>query len=64
VTTSDIALAVRGLSVSYDGKPAVADADLDLVEGRVLAVLGPSGGGKSTLLRAVAGLEAATGTVT
>jgi thiamine transport system ATP-binding protein len=61
--TTDVALAVRGLSVSYDGKPAVADADLDLVEGRVLAVLGPSGCGKSTLLRAVAGLETAGGTV-
>ena len=49
--------------MSYDGVPAVADADLDLVEGRVLAVLGPSGCGKSTLLRAVAGLEDAAGTV-
>ena len=61
--TTEVALAVRGLSVSYDGKSAVADADLDLVEGRVLAVLGPSGCGKSTLLRAVAGLETASGTV-
>jgi thiamine transport system ATP-binding protein len=59
----DVALAVRGLSVSYGGAPAVDDADLDLVEGRVLAVLGPSGCGKSTLLRAVAGLEDATGSV-
>ena len=49
--------------MSYDGTPAVVDADLDLDEGRVLAVLGPSGCGKSTLLRAVAGLEPATGTV-
>jgi thiamine transport system ATP-binding protein len=57
------ALSVRGLSVSYDGTPAVTDADLDLDEGRVLAVLGPSGCGKSTLLRAVAGLEPATGRV-
>jgi len=59
----DVALAVRGLSVSYDGVPAVADASLDLVDGRVLAVLGPSGCGKSTLLRAIAGLEEAAGTV-
>ena len=51
------ALSVRDLSVSYDGTPAVVDADLDLDEGRVLAVLGPSGCGKSTLLRAIAGLE-------
>jgi len=55
------ALSVRGLSVSYDGTPAVVDADLDVGDGRVLAVLGPSGCGKSTLLRAIAGLEAATG---
>ncbi len=57
------ALSVRGVSVSYDGAPAVVDADLDLDEGRVLAVLGPSGCGKSTLLRAVAGLEPASGQV-
>jgi thiamine transport system ATP-binding protein len=54
---------VRDLSVSYDGTPAVVGADLDLAEGRVLAVLGPSGCGKSTLLRAIAGLEPATGRV-
>jgi thiamine transport system ATP-binding protein len=58
------ALATRVLSVSYDGKPAVVDADLVLEEGRVLSVLGPSGCGKSTLLRAIAGLEPSTGSVT
>ena len=63
MTAPDVALTVRALSVVYGATPAVADADLDLVEGRVLAVLGPSGCGKSTLLRAVAGLETASGTV-
>ena len=63
MTASDVALTVRALSVVYGATPAVADADLDLVEGRVLAVLGPSGCGKSTLLRAIAGLESAGGTV-
>ena len=57
------ALSVRDLSVSYGGVPAVLDADLDVGEGRVLAVLGPSGCGKSTLLRAIAGIEPATGRV-
>jgi thiamine transport system ATP-binding protein len=49
--------------MAYDGVPAVVDADLDVEDGRVLAVLGPSGCGKSTLLRAVAGLESASGRV-
>ncbi|HEY3528680.1 MAG TPA: ABC transporter ATP-binding protein [Nocardioides sp.] len=57
------ALSVRGLTVTYDGTPAVLGADLDVDDGRVLAVLGPSGCGKSTLLRAIAGLEPATGRV-
>ena len=50
-------LEVDGLTVSYDGVPAVRDASIELPDGQVLAVLGPSGCGKSTLLRAVAGLE-------
>ncbi len=61
--SADITLSVRGLSVAYDGTPAVDDVDLELADGRVLAVLGPSGCGKSTLLRAVAGLETAVGSV-
>ena len=50
-------LELSGVSVSYDGKPAVVDAGLSLPDGSVLAVLGPSGCGKSSLLRAIAGLE-------
>ena len=50
-------LRLDGVTVAYDGIPAVVDADLSLPEGQVLAVLGPSGCGKSTLLRALAGLE-------
>ena len=36
---------------------AVDDVDLAVERGELLAVLGPSGGGKSTLLRLIAGLE-------
>jgi thiamine transport system ATP-binding protein len=58
-----MSLSLSGVSVDYDGVPAVVDVDLDLPAGQVLAVLGPSGSGKSTLLRAVAGLEPARGTI-
>ncbi|MEJ7792105.1 MAG: ABC transporter ATP-binding protein [Gaiellaceae bacterium] len=49
-------LRVDKIRVSYDGVPALADAELEVEKGEQLAVLGPSGSGKSTLLRVVAGL--------
>ncbi|MCB2176325.1 MAG: ABC transporter ATP-binding protein [Actinomycetales bacterium] len=63
-------LAVRDLVVLYrddDGSVATAvdHLDLDVATGEVVALLGPSGSGKSSLLRAVAGLEpAAAGRIT
>jgi thiamine transport system ATP-binding protein len=56
----DIGLAVRDLTVRFDGTAAVDAVDLDVPAGSVTAVLGPSGSGKSTLLRAIAGLEPPT----
>ena len=49
-------LTLHDVTVALDGTPVVVDASLDLPDGEVLAVLGPSGSGKATLLRAVAGL--------
>ncbi|MCL8026165.1 ABC transporter ATP-binding protein [Nocardioides bruguierae] len=56
-------LSIEGVSIAYEGTPAVRDVDLTVADGEVLAVLGPSGCGKSTLLRAVAGLEPALGRI-
>ena len=50
-------LTIRGLLVAYQGEDILRGIDLDVPAGQLLCVLGPSGGGKSTLLRAIAGLE-------
>ncbi|MCE3553034.1 ABC transporter ATP-binding protein/permease [Pseudonocardia sp. RS11V-5] len=48
----------RGLTFAYGphSAPVVEDLDLDLADGEHLAVVGPSGGGKSTLTLLLAGL--------
>jgi len=45
----------------YGGVAAVADVSLHAPEGKVLALLGASGSGKSTVLRLIAGLEPVDG---
>ena len=49
-------VALRGGSVAYDGRTAVAGVDLVVSAGEVVAVLGANGSGKSTVVRAVVGL--------
>ena len=55
-------LAVRDLVVRFPGRelPAVDDVTLDVAPGEVVALLGSSGSGKTTVLRGVAGLERPT----
>jgi peptide/nickel transport system ATP-binding protein len=46
----------RGLTVAYDGVPAVDHVDLDVAQGESFGLVGESGSGKSTILRALSGL--------
>jgi len=50
-------LGITDLTVTYDDFAAVAGVDLEVADGEIVCILGPSGSGKSSLLRAVAGLE-------
>ena len=56
VPSSEDALAIRGLTVSYGTKPAVYSVDATFPARSMSAIVGPNGAGKSTLLKAAIGL--------
>ncbi len=57
-------LNIENLTVGYGDAIVLSDLSLSVEEGQVCAVLGSSGGGKTTLLRAVSGLiEPRSGTI-
>ena len=47
---------LRDLCFSYSGKEVLHNIDLDILEGDFVAVVGPNGGGKTTLLKLIIGL--------
>ena len=51
-------LELANLRVSYDGVPALNDVSLKVAAGQIVALVGGNGNGKSTTLRAAAGLNA------
>jgi branched-chain amino acid transport system ATP-binding protein len=54
-------LEIENFSVSYGAIKAVVDVSLSVSKGEVVALLGANGAGKTSLLRAVSGLERSTG---
>ncbi len=48
----DHPLTVHDLTVAYHRKPVIWDIELNIPEGKLVAVVGPNGAGKSTLLKA------------
>lgn len=52
-------LTVEHISKTYEGRPLLRDISFDVAAGEIVCLLGPSGTGKTTLLRIIAGLEEA-----
>ena len=53
---SDVILSVKDLQVSYGGIEAVKGISFDVPEGKIVTLIGANGAGKSTTLKAIAGL--------
>ncbi len=62
---NELLISLRGVSMQYDRKVTLRDINLDIHRGDFIAVTGPNGGGKTTLLRIILKLLSPTrGSVT
>ena len=62
--TNPMAIEIRNINKSFGSFTALKDVSFEVPSGELVALLGPSGGGKTTMLRIIAGLETAdSGTV-
>lgn len=49
-------ITVKGLCAGYDGEAVIEDVDFEMFPGDYVGLIGPNGGGKTTLLRVILGL--------
>jgi phospholipid/cholesterol/gamma-HCH transport system ATP-binding protein len=56
--SSGVGLQVRGLRKSFDGQEVLKGIDFEVKPGEIFVIMGPSGSGKSVLLKHIIGLEA------
>src|SRR6266581_8587414 len=52
-----VSVQVRGLRKSYEGLPVLKGIDFEVQRGEIFVIMGPSGSGKSVLLKHIIGLE-------
>jgi phospholipid/cholesterol/gamma-HCH transport system ATP-binding protein len=65
VEANAVGVQVAGISKSYSGVEVLTNLNFEVQPGEIFVLMGPSGSGKSVLLRLIAGLESPTsGTVT
>lgn len=56
-------ITINNLSVRYDSVVALEHVDLDIFDNDFIGIIGPNGGGKSTLVKAIMGVVPHTGTI-
>jgi zinc transport system ATP-binding protein len=56
MTGQSICIEVKDVSFSYNGNPILQDISFDVDEGEYLGIIGPNGGGKTTLFKVILGL--------
>jgi ABC-type polar amino acid transport system ATPase subunit len=54
---TELAVKIQGLSKSFDGRLVLDDVALEVPKGKIVSIIGSSGGGKTTLMRCVNLLE-------
>lgn len=52
-TSERVVIALRGIVLGFDETPVLDGVDLEVLEGETMAVVGPSGVGKSTVLKVI-----------
>ena len=63
MATRNTILSIRSLSVNYDGMKALEGVDLDIFDDDFIGIIGPNGGGKTTLVKAIMGAVPYSGTI-
>ncbi|MCH2181721.1 MAG: metal ABC transporter ATP-binding protein [Mariniblastus sp.] len=53
--TTESAISINHLTVSYGPVPALLDVTVDIPKGKLVGIIGPNGSGKSTLIKAMLG---------
>lgn len=61
--TTDLRLAVKDLRVSFGSKTVLDGVNAEVTSGKLVSIIGQNGCGKTTLLKAIAGLVKASGQI-
>ncbi len=59
-TLRDVLVSGEGLGVRRDGRWLIRDVDIEVRRGEIVSIVGPNGGGKTTLVKTLLGIERPT----